>query len=229
VVAVCVKKPMKWGNWLRVAGCFFCMIGVKRYRRVVIPTVLLLFLADGITKGFNGFVNHAELGILYASLILAIFPTGDGFSLFKNGSARQKPDAYYSVPILAIAFTLCLAYTFVGVHRLLYGGMEQFTNHAMEIHLLRNSLEYSKWGFDLGLFVVSSEPLLILFKAGFFAITLFEVFSLYALVNRTFLYIWLAVMVPFHLLSLFTMNIFFWENLILILVLFLVIGRGLNR
>ena len=33
----------------------------------------------------------------------------------------------------------------------------------------------------------------------------------------------LGLMVPFHLLSLFTMNRFFWENLVVIGVLFLVV------
>ena len=34
----------------------------------------------------------------------------------------------------------------------------------------------------------------------------------------------LGLMVPFHLLSLFTMNRFFWENLVVIGVLFVVVS-----
>ena len=112
---------------------------------------------------------------------------------------------------------------------LLYGGMEQFFNHAMNVHILVNTLNYSKYGFDLGLMVAASPALMILFKTGFFAITLFEVTSLFTLVNRPFRFIWMGVMVPFHLLSLLTMNIFFWENVILILVLFWVIGERSRR
>ena len=206
-----------------LAGCFFCMIGVKGYRWVVIPTVMLLFLADGITKGFNGYVNHAELVVLYSAFLLTIFPVADGFSLFKNKPGKERNVEEYRFALLSIAVVLCLTYTFIAVHRFLYGGFIQFSNHAMEIHLLRNTLEYSKWGFELGLVVVSNIWLLTLFKAGFFALTIFEAFSLFILVNKPFRILWLCVMIPFHILSLLTMNIFFWENLVLIGVLFLVV------
>jgi hypothetical protein len=122
-----------------------------------------------------------------------------------------------------------MAYTFIGTHRLLHGGMEQFFNHAMNVHILVNTLNYSKYGLDLGLMVASSPALMILFKTGFFAITMFEVTSLFTLVNRPFRFIWMGVMIPFHLLSLFTMNIFFWETLILIIVLFGIIAERSHK
>lgn len=210
---------------LLLTGCTLCALGTRYFKCIAIPTVLLLFLADGITKGFNGFVNHAEMAILYSSLVLAIFPSADGFSVLSTKSSEKKTFSNYSLPIFFIAFTLCMAYTFVAVHRLLYGGLEQFFNHAMEIHLLTNTLNYSKFGFDWGLNVVSSPTLMILFKAGFFAVTLFELTSLFILFNRPFRFIWMGVMIPFHILSLFTMNIFFWENLVLIIVLFGIIAE----
>ena len=212
-------------KWVLLVGCILCMIGTKPFKWIAVPTVLLLFLADAITKGFNGFVNHAELGVLYASLILAIFPSADEFSVFKNSFTTQKNHAYYVIPVLTIAVVLCMAYTFIGTHRLLHGGMEQFFNHAMNVHILVNTLNYSKYGFDLGLMGAASPALMILFKTGFFAITMFEVTSLFTLVNRPFRYIWMSVMIPFHLLSLLTMNIFFWENVVLIIVLFGIIGE----
>jgi hypothetical protein len=51
-------------------------------------------------------------------------------------------------------------------------------------------------------------------------VTLFEILSPLALVWRRFRWVWLAVIAPFHLTTLFTMNIFFWENLILLAVVF---------
>jgi hypothetical protein len=44
---------------------------------------------------------------------------------------------------------------------------------------------------------------------------LIEVFSLFCLSSRPFRIFWLSVMVPFHLLTLIFMNIFFWQNLLL--------------
>jgi len=57
-------------------------------------------------------------------------------------------------------------------------------------------------------------------KGGYFVTTLFELASVGVLFSRTFGMLWLAVIGSFHFITLFSMNIFFWENLVLIGVLF---------
>lgn len=204
-----------------ILGIILCMVGFRPFSYVAIPTVLLLFLIDGIIKGFGGFVNHAELGILYTTIILALFRSSDGFSIFnKRSDSKEIPDDYYTLPILLIALTLTLAYSFIGIHRFLYGGVEQFFNDSMFVHLTVNSLNYSKFSFDFGLLIVESKYLLTITKIGFLAVTIFEIASPFILLFKALRYLWLIVIIPFHLLSLFLMNIFFWENLILIILLF---------
>ena len=78
---------------------------------------------------------------------------------------------------------------------------------------------------DWGLIVANSTFLLVVFKTGFFIITLFEIASPLIFFSRKFRIVWLAVIIPFHFLSLITMKIFFWENTILIFVIFIVIGE----
>jgi hypothetical protein len=50
--------------------------------------------------------------------------------------------------------------------------------------------------------------------------TLFKLSSAGALFSRVFRLAWLVVIVSFHFVTLFAMNIFFWENLLLVLVIF---------
>ncbi len=212
-------------------GCLLACFGTKYFRYFAIPTVVMLFMIDSVIKSFSGSVNHAELVLLYSAFIISIFPSGDGFKLFSLGKVKNfyDRDSDYSVSILLVASILCFSYLFIGVHRLLHGGIEQFFNNALEIYLIKNSFFYTKYGFDWGLFIVSNEILLNLFKVGFFVITLFEVLSLLILVSNSFRYIWLAMMIPFHLFTLLSMNIFFWENLVLITVLFILIPLRISK
>lgn len=206
-------------------GTFACATGLKPYKIFSVATVMLLLIADMITKGFNGFVNHAEMGLLYSSIILMLFPSGDGFSLSKLKRNVEENRYLYLLPIYIISLTICMAYSFVGFNRAIFGGFEQFYNNALNIHLITNSLNYTKYGMNWGLVVANSSLLLMLFKTGFSIITFFEMASPLLLFSRKFRFLWLAVMIPFHLLSFITMKIFFWENTILILVIFVVIGE----
>ncbi len=45
-----------------------------------------------------------------------------------------------------------------------------------------------------------------------------EILSPLVLISTWFRRAWLAVILPFHVLTLLSMNIFFWENMILIVV-----------
>ena len=206
-----------------IIGCLLCTVGTKYFRWIAIPTTLLLFLSDGIVKGFNGFVNHAEFGILYGAAVISLFPAADQFSIRHNESAKNDSQKYI-LPIFLVAFILLSAYSFVGINRLVNGGLEVFTGNSLVRDLLVNGAEYTKWGiYGPGHFVARSPLLLPIFKVGFLFVTLMEVLSPLILVNKKLLYVWIAIMVPFHLLSLITMNIFFWENLILIIALFIVL------
>src|SRR4029453_979242 len=57
-------------------------------------------------------------------------------------------------------------------------------------------------------------------KAGFIVTTAFEILTPAILLGNTFRRLWIAIMIPFHISTLLTMNIFFWQNTVLILLLF---------
>jgi hypothetical protein len=57
-------------------------------------------------------------------------------------------------------------------------------------------------------------------NCGFLLVTVFEACSPLALLSATFRRSWLVVMLAFHLSTLVLMNIVFWENMLLLAVVF---------
>jgi len=202
-----------------IGGCFFCLLGVRPFKPIAIFTILLIIVYDFVVRGFSGYINHAQIGIFYSALFIAFSPAADSFSIHKK--KLEEPEKDYFFPIILTALTLTLAYSFIGIRRFMVGGLEIFTNDALLTYLIRNTLNYSPYGFELSLTLIEYGWVILLLKVGFFVVTIAEVLSLLILFNNYLRYAWLIIMVPFHLLTLFTMNIFFWENLLLISVLFI--------
>jgi hypothetical protein len=199
-------------------GCALLVLGVRPFPLFAVPVTLLLLLFDGVGKGFAAWVNHGQMGILFAAIVLCLFPAADALSVHgrkREGAARP---AVYAGGVLAIAAFLSAAYAFIGTHRVVSGGSAIFTGDAILTYLAVQSLNYSAYGFQYGLLGLSSPLIGVLFKVGYAVTTLFEILSPFALVNTWFRRVWLVVIVPFHVTTLFTMNIFFWENILLIAV-----------
>lgn len=201
-------------------GCLLCVMGIRPFKPVAILTVILIFLFDFIVKGFNGFINHAQIAILFSAIFISFTPASDSLSVIKS-EKRSSERNDYSTPVLLSAIVLTYAYSFIGIRRLYIGGFDVFTNDALVTYIIRNSLNYSMYGFEYGITLISFDYVVILFKAGFFIVTIMEILSPFIFFNRYLRYTWLSVIIPFHFISLFTMNIFFWENILLILVLFI--------
>ncbi|TYP95322.1 hypothetical protein LX73_0620 [Fodinibius salinus] len=205
-----------------IIGCLLCMAGIRPFRWIAIPTVVLLLLAEGIVKGFNGYINHAELIPLYTAAIVSVSPSSDQFTILYN-PIQNKLKTNYTFPIFVAALVFLLSYSFVGINRFMSVGLEIFQTDALRNYLFVNSFEYSKYGFDLGLLIAKNDWLLTLSNIGFFVLTVLECLSPLVLINRHFCYGWVTIMISFHILSLLTMNIFFWANIMLIILLFIII------
>lgn len=136
-----------------------------------------------------------------------------------HANSREAPGTnLYSAGLLAVALVLCFTYSFIGIRRVAFGGIEVFTGDALLTSLALRSLEYGPFDFDYGLLPLRMPWLAFAAKIGFVVVTIFEILSPFVLISRRFRYAWLAVILSFHFATLFTMNIFFWENVVLILV-----------
>ncbi|MCC5876817.1 MAG: hypothetical protein JJU11_11410 [Candidatus Sumerlaeia bacterium] len=196
-----------------------CMLGVRPFPAVAIPAALMLLLFDGLMKGFNGFINHAQFGLLYATFLLVLFPCcADRLSVIRSSRDRVRPYHEYAMGYLSVVLLLCIAYALVGGRRLAAGGLEVFTGDAIVVYLSVQSVHYSPYPFDFGLLAGKNTFFMMFFQFGFLVTTIFEFLSPLVLVWKWFRVLWLLVIIPFHLMTLFTMNIFFWENMVLALV-----------
>jgi len=177
-------------------------------------------LLEGIVRGFGGHISHHDLVLLYAAYGLALFRVADRFV-----PSGAQPDATRSgIPVVATIALLCVTYSFTGMFRLLRGGMELFTSGSLTFWALRNSHQYIDPTWGLGRFLPELPLVNAFLTLGYPIVTLFEVLAPVCLWSRRFRYVFLAVMVPFHLLSWMFLEIFFWESLLLY-VLFLDLPR----
>lgn len=210
-------------KWSAVVGCVLAILLPNRARWLT-PVVLgLVVILDSLTKSLNGYINHAQLVPLFVLLVFAVFggrrrlPTL-GFGDDSEGSARPV--------IWLAALMIVIPYTFIAMNRLIVGGAEVFQGDALLDYINQTSRRYSVYGSSVFLGVIRVGWLAVALKAGYFVTTLFELTSAVALFSRRYRLLWLAVIVSFHFVTLFAMNIFFWENLLLVLVIF---GWGIWR
>jgi hypothetical protein len=179
-----------------------------RYSAPVASLLLALYLS--LIHGFGG-INHAVILSLLAALILALFAN---LPQPKPLSAHNP----YAVPLVTVALVVTLSYSLVGLTRL-QNGPSVFTGDTIVNYVVSRSLRSYYYDFNLGLTAVSWGPAAFLLRAGFPLVTLVELLAPLVLVSRSFRGIFLAVIVPFHLATLFLMEVNFIENLLLTLVL----------
>lgn len=189
---------------------------VRPYAFVGAGIVLLHFQA--LQHGF-GFVNHQEMVPLYALFVFGICAWG------RTSWDTRVP----GLPILAILVMLCLVYSIAGVYRVVRHP-ELFSDPATMVGwVLVNSARPLEYGWAIGLNLPWSAWLAWVMHVGFIGVTVLEIGAPLALVWRPFRIVFLAIMpIPFHVTCLLLMNIFFWENGVLML-LFLDAGAWWTR
>ncbi|MHC4955394.1 MAG: hypothetical protein ACYTGZ_16195 [Planctomycetota bacterium] len=200
---------------LVTAGLVWLILGLPGYTRVAIATCVLLTLFDGIVVGF-GPMTHKKFGILYAAWVLAFFPAADALAVAAPRSEPRR-SAQYVLPMVVITMALMTVYSFVGATRITTAGLETYFGDTLRARFLDRCLEPNPTGFTLGITIAETPRLMQLSNVGYLAVTVLELLSPLCLFHNWFRRIWLAVMIPFHVLVPLTMNIVFWDNTILLL------------
>lgn len=182
----------------------------RAFRYVAPVASLLLVLHLSLTHGFGG-ISHALILSLLAAITL---------SVFANLPQRERSPAYnpYAAPLISVVLIITLCYSLVGITRL-QSGISVFTGDTIVNYVVSRSLRSYYYDFNLGLAVGSWPPAAFLLRAGFPLVTMTEILSPLVLVSRWFRGIFLAVMIPFHLMTLLLMEVNFMENLLLYVVL----------
>lgn len=182
----------------------------------------LLTVYQGIVRGF-GYVDHAELALLFAAYFLSLFAVADALVQANSGEAtnsRVDPDSKVnpnSIPFVAILAFLLFSYVFTGVHRLAHGGLEVFGSDTLKAWIVmdQHMLHQLFFSWNLAEWVLEHPRIMWILEIAFPFQLLVEILAPLCLVSRRFRYLFLLVMVPFHLLSWLFLKILFWENLLL--------------
>ena len=207
-------------------GCVACVVGVRPWRGIAATTVVLLLVCDGLAKSVGWYANHAQFAPLVAAALLAVAPSADRLSLPRRAPAVPDVSSLrHGAPMFAVALLVTLSYSLVAARRIFEGGGSVFVDHSILEWSVLRSLEDHHYPWDFGLVLLENQWLLPLMATGFAITTLFELLSPLALHHRRFRVAWLAVVIPFHFGTLILMNIFFWENLLILAVLFTALPR----
>ena len=209
-------------KWVVLAGVVACALGVRPWRAIAIPTVLLLTLHQGVPRGLFGYVNHKELGALYATYVLAVFPA-TSFSLFAPRVARRRSErdiATGRMMMVLLMAALLIPYCFVGLYRLTHNDMSLWSSDTFAHFIARTSYG-TNWFENTAISesLLDRPVVLDLLAISFPIGTVVEVLAPLCIVHKRFRQFWVLNMVGLHLLTWLAMDILFWENMALYPVL----------
>ncbi len=177
----------------------------------------LLTIYSSVIRGFGPAV-HTDIVLLLAVYALAAFAWADWIET-KFSKIKKIPGSWSSCPIIAIIALLCLSYTLVGINRAVAGGPQVFTGDTMEVFAIDASLRGYYFNTNIGWHIPEWPLAAFMLKLGFPVITFFEIAAPLCLASSHFRWVFIPVMLSFHLLSLVVMNIFFFDDMLFYLLL----------
>jgi len=222
VIDLLLSEPGLYAlRFLTLGGILIVILGLIPSRLFAVSVTAALVLYQGVLRGFAGHMNHSELLLLFATVVVSLFPCFDGLSL-RKAKTSEHDQSLYSTPFVAIAFLFCLAFTFVGAARIGNGlGLfftETLRNLTIEHWITMGNLEGQR-------FVAPSTPIPalevipdVLFRASYFASTLLELLAPLALISKRFRYLFVGFVVTFHVANMVLLGVPFVENLFLLVV-----------
>jgi len=179
---------------------------------------ILLTTYASLIRSFGPAV-HTDIVPLLAVYALAGFAWADFFQV-KFGKGKFSSSASWSsFPIVTIVAMLCASYMLVGFNRMLTGGMHLFTGDTMEVWTIDASLRGYYFNTNIGWHIAEWPLVALMLRLGLPAITLFEMTAPICLASSHYRWIFIPTMLSFHLLSLVFMNIFFFDDIFLYLLM----------
>jgi hypothetical protein len=175
----------------------------------------------GVARGFGGHVNHQELIVLHSLVFLIFNQSFKAFSLNAYiAPAESRPDDRPIAVFLlrALCFWILLTYFFVGVARLQASDWRVYQTNAMTYYALQHSVKWNWWELGWARNVLENRLLDDFLRMTFPLATLLELTAPAALFVRRLLWPIVLSLAIFHVSILLFMNLFFWQNLLLLLL-----------
>jgi len=178
---------------------------------------ILLTFYSSLIRSFGPAV-HTDIVLLLAVYALAGFAWADWIAL-RFGGTKSRPGAWNSHPLVTIVAMLCLSYCLVGLNRTVAGGPRVFTGDTMEAWCIDAGLRGYYFNTNIGWHIPEWPWVVLALRSGLPVITFFEITAPLCLVSSHYRWVFIPVMLSFHLLSLVLMNIFFFDDMFLYLLL----------
>lgn len=180
-------------------------------------SAFLVILYQGLLRSFGHF-NHDEMTGIYFLVILAFTPCGNGFSLdsIHRPKLATKRSSAYGYPILLMQLVLAWCYFTAGLSKLRISGLAYFGNDNLAIQAINHSLDnLHETQFRLAFWLPQLRDYLGLVMVGTIA---WEILFPLAVFWRRARWWFIGFGLVFHLATLFTMNIFFSNMMLMYLV-----------
>jgi hypothetical protein len=171
---------------------------------------IVLTVYSSIIRSFGPAV-HTDIVLLLGTYALAGFAWAD--------VVAPRAPGRYSYPLITIILLLTMGYCFVGLNRMISGGIDVFTTSTMTAWAVDASLRGYYFNTDVGWHLPQWPLVNFMVWSGLPFITLFEILAPLTLASPYFRRVFIPVMVSFHALSLVFMNIFFFDDMLLYLLL----------
>jgi hypothetical protein len=210
-------------TWNGLAALLVFTLGVlvlaltdKAFPVVSTVAAVLLTAYSSLIRSFGPAV-HTDIVLLLAVYALAGFAWADWFALM-FGKKKILPGAA-AYPLVTIVAMLGLSYCLVGLNRTVAGGARVFTGDSMEAWAIDAGLRGYYFNTNIGWHIPEWPVVVFMLRSGLPFITLFEITAPLCVASSHYRWIFIPVMFSFHLLSLVFMNIFFFDDMFLYLLL----------
>jgi hypothetical protein len=210
-------------TWNGLAALLVFTIGVlvvaltdKAFPLVVAVAAFLLTAYSSLIRSFGPAV-HTDIVLLLAVYALAGFAWADWIASKSNSKISAASTSAY--PLITIVAMLCMSYCLVGLNRAVAGGISVFTGDTMEVWAIDASLRGYYFNTNIGWHVPEWPAVVFMLKSGLPFITLFEITAPLCLAWPHYRWVFIPVMLSFHAMSLVFMNIFFFDDMLLYLLL----------
>jgi predicted DCC family thiol-disulfide oxidoreductase YuxK/uncharacterized membrane protein len=178
-------------------------------------------LFHGLARGFGGHVNHQELIMLHS---LFFFLSSRAYAAVSLNALLWKPPANETdheasrLLLRALCYWVMLTYFMIGVARLQTSDWRVYGTNAMTFYALLHSTKWNFWNFSLARDVLNQPWFDLFLRISFPLATLLELAAPLAIMVRRLVWPIVLSLFLFHIAILLCMNIFFWQNMLMLLL-----------
>lgn len=203
-------------RWTALLTAAAAALGIAT-RSAMVAATLSLILYQGVTRGFQGFVNHAQLPLILFAVVLTVAPADRALTLWPRRRTPVGPSAA-QYTLLTLTALLCVGYLFIGAHRVAYGGLELFTSRSLQEWIVSWNLVAPAPAATLGVRTVTHPLLSTIATLSFPLITALEVSAPLCLLSAGYRRLFVPAMLLVHVGIYLLMRINFIELALLYVV-----------